>query len=219
MTMDLRTLLDDAAGSETAVAPSVVAADLDRGRRALRRHRAKALGVRGGLVAGLALGAVAVASGQGLGRAPHPAPVTATPGTAPPAVTLPPTALVAYTGVQPKGYTLAEIPAGYRIAADQRASLTLERVGAPASDPSSFVDKVAVEQSVDADPRGGHPVTVGGRPATVVDVGGVSSLYLEQGNGSYLLVQVAEGLNWDDAQLVEFASGITVTADATLTYG
>ena len=222
---DLRTLLHDAAGPAAPVAPAVVEADLGRGHRALRRHRAKTLGIRGGLVAGLALGAVAVASGTGLLTAPSPSAsptrpaVTAPTATTAPTVTLAPTALVAYTGAQPKGYTLAKIPVGYQVASNQQAYLTLERADARGLDPALFDDKVAVEQSVDADPTGGDVVTVSGKPATIVRSRGVSSLYLKQDNGSYLMVQAARGLNWDNAQLIEFASGVTVTQDATLTYG
>ena len=221
---DLRRLLHDAAGPAAPVAPTVVEADLGRGHRALRRHRRKTLGVRGGLVAGIALGAVAVASGTGLltGTSPSASPtrpaVTAPTATTP-TVTLAPTALVAYTGAQPEGYTLAKIPVGYTVASNQSAYMTLERADASGSDPALFDDKVAVEQSVDADPTGGDPVTVSGKPATIVQGRGVSSLYLEQDNGSYLMVQAAKGLNWDDAQLIEFASGVTVTENATLTYG
>lgn len=220
---DLRALLDEAAGPAAPVAPAVVDADLARAHRALRRHRAK---TRGGIiVAGLALVAVAVASSTGLvtnhGHSPSAArPAVAAPSaTTTPTVALAPTALVAYTGTQPKGYTLAKIPTGYTIASNQQAYLTLEHEDAKRSDPALFEDKVAVEQSVDADPTGGDAVTVGGRPATITKDRGVSSLYLKQDNGSYLMVQVAKGLNWDNAQLIEFASGITVTEDATLTYG
>lgn len=219
---DLRTLLDDAAGPAAPVAPTVVEADLARGHRALRRHRAKTLGVRGGLVAALALGAVAVTGGTGLLTDPSPSADPTRPAptaTTVPTVTLAPTALVAYTGAQPEGYTLAKIPLGFRVASNQQAYLTLERADATGSDPALFDDKVAVEQSVDADPTGGDAVTVDGKPATIVHGNDASSLYLEQDNGSYLMVQAAKGLNWGNAQLIEFASGVTVTEDATLTYG
>jgi len=221
---DLRMLLDEAAGPAAPVSPTVVEADLARGHRALRRHRARTLGACGGLVASLALGAVAVAS-TGLLTDPSPSAISARPAVlapttpAPSSVGLAPTALVAYIGAQPPGYTLATIPAGYRIAGSERFYLTLEREDARGSDPALYDDKIAVFQSVDADPQGGEAVTVAGQPATIIKHAGLSFLYLRQDNGSYLEVQVAAGLNWDNAQLIEFASGITVTEDAELTYG
>jgi len=222
---DLRTLLDEAAGPAAPVSPTVVEADLSRGHRALRRHRARTLGACGGLVASLALGAVAVASSTGLLTDPSPSASSARPAVVAPTTPAPltvaqaPTALVAYIGAQPPGYTLATIPAGYRIAGSERFYLTLEREDARGSDPALYDDKIAVFQSVDADPQGGEAVTVRGQPATIIKHAGLSFLYLRQDNGSYLEVQVAAGLNWDNAQLIEFASGITVTQDAELTYG
>ncbi len=162
--MDLHRQLDTLAGPEVTPTMDQVGADLDRGRRALRRRRAVQK------IAGSAFAVAALAAGVAI--AGNEAPATDTPGaaTSPGSVSAPVTRLVAYTGTQPKGYTIDKVPDGWEIQADDRHALILAPKDALDKDPQSFVGKIGVMlQSKDqSGPPAGKQVMVGDVPGVLV---------------------------------------------------
>jgi hypothetical protein len=209
---DLRTLLADAAGPVVPTAPGTVDDDLDRGRRALRRHRLRTRATRGVLAAAV-VAAVAVGGSTVLGS---PAPPAASPAAG--------LELAAYTGDQPAGFDLATAPAGWVVRTSDPGSFVLAPPDAPPpSGPAgavSYVDAVAVSLSADVAPDfAASTLTVGDRPAVwqVAD-DGTRTVYVERDDAA-LTVQVWAGLPLTDEQVVELAAGITVTPDAVPSFG
>jgi hypothetical protein len=80
-----------------------------------------------------------------------------------------PIALVAYTGQQPAGYQVAEMPAGWVVQGGNAYALTIAPRSDTNSDPSVFVGKIVVMlQSTDAPclrPRGWWSRSAGGPAA------------------------------------------------------
>jgi hypothetical protein len=115
-------------------------ADLDRGRRALRKRRTVQS------IAGSAFAVAALAAGiavVGTGNTPATTAPIAAPsqGQAPGSIA---TRLVAYKGSQPKGYTIDKVPDGWEIQADTTNVLNLAPKDALDKDPNSFVGKIAI---------------------------------------------------------------------------
>ena len=162
--MNLRQQLDTIAGPELVTTPDEAHADLDRGRRALSRRRTvRKLAGCGFAVAALAVG-VAVANGGA------PAATTPTVASGPGPVSAGVTRLVAYTGGQPKGFTIDQVPDGWEIQAANVYNLVLAPKDALDQDPASMVGKIGVQlQSKDqTGPGKGKKVTVGGVPGVLV---------------------------------------------------
>lgn len=134
MNADLRHHLDALAGPQIEPTPVVVAADLARGRQALHRRRiAQTLGGSTFAVAAL-IAAVSFGTGQdGAGVHSQAAADRS-------ASTMQAARLVAYTGAQPKGFTLDKVPDGWSIQKDDTVDLLLapNKAGdsAPTVDPS-----------------------------------------------------------------------------------
>ena len=138
--MDLHRHFDTLAGPEVTPTMNDINADLDRGRRALRKRRTVQK------LAGSAFAVAAVAAGVVIAN--HNVPAAPTPVTAQtqtqgktPAVA---TRLVAYTGSQPKGYTIDKVPDGWEIQADNEHTLILAPKDALDKDPQSFVGKIGI---------------------------------------------------------------------------
>jgi hypothetical protein len=173
--IDLRTHLEEIAGPVSPPTAEQADADVARGRRALRRRRAgqtiagSAFGVAA-LVAAFTVAAAGTDAGPRGPVADHPATVTAA-------------RLVAYRGVQPKGFTVDKVPDGWFVQADENYSLLLapERARhggpdvnpskAPLYDPTSYVGKITIMlegKGQHGPSRTGTPVKVGDRNGTLL---------------------------------------------------
>ena len=195
-------------------AEGTVAADLVRGHAALARRR-RTTGALAGVGLTLALGA-------GLGgviAVQHDdsgSPVTVAPdGT--------PTKggrimLVDYDGTQPQGFEVAKVPDGFTAQGSSAFSFTVAPVG-DTSSPDDFQGKLVVMlESKDAAPNKaeGQQVSVDGAPGWIrTDPDGLATtLEYFDADGHDVVVQMWRTVGLTDEQLVEFAAGITVTAQA-----
>jgi hypothetical protein len=209
--MELHDRLDRLAGPAVEATTSQADADLARGRRALRRRRT----VKGAASGVFAVAAAAAALAYGTASPPassvHPA--------AAPRPAVVSTALVAYKGEQPKGYTIDKVPSGSEIQGADPSVLTIAPVDAEDKDPHSFVGKIAIMlQSVDE--KGtptGTAVKVAGKTGVLITPEGQSAgrtLYVKQPTGVNLIVQIWDARGWSNDAIVEFAAGIHVLPDA-----
>jgi hypothetical protein len=137
--------------------------------------------------------------------------------------------LVAYTGAQPPGYVVKEIPAGWVIQGTNAYALTI----APASDadqnPDSYLGKLVVMQgefsTADAAADGWVATTAAGRTAYYNhgqpsgDGTVTAGFVIEQAPGRWLTVQAPASLAWTEAQFKEFALGVTILATAKPSQG
>ena len=143
--IDLHNHLGELTGPPGSATAAQADADLARGRKALRRRRASRA------IAGSAFGVAALVAAF----------TVATSGTnAPPAADRPAVVsaakLVAYKGVQPKGFTVDKVPDGWFIQSDENYSLVLAPDKAkkpgpdvnpstqPLFDKHSYVDKITI---------------------------------------------------------------------------
>ncbi|MFI1987950.1 hypothetical protein [Actinoplanes sp. NPDC020271] len=229
---NLRDHLADLAGSPGE--PTIVQADADlaRGRSALRRRRLfqGATGSAFAVAAVAAAFAFTTASGPSNGSAPVVAGGTrpaATAGTA----TTSSFSLVAYTGEQPAGFSIDQVPVGWEVQGISESALTLAPKGAKPrnsaeplgnvadDDPDSFVGKVVVMlQSVDEQGTpSGEKLKVGDLTGTLVKKLGSTdgrTLYLPQPSGINVQIQVWDGVGWSPADIAGFAAGIHVNPNA-----
>jgi hypothetical protein len=217
---DIRSLLHEASPAHSAPSATAVEADLARGHSALRRRRAGRLSAGTGLVAAAAVGTFVLIGPHDSPGAPSTGPSTSTTQRATPVE------LVAYTGEQPVGFTLDEVPAGWSVADSTTTALTLAPKGAALDEPSdgtSFVGKIAITTQDEGAPAGVElaEVTVGSRPAVVMGDGtdGTRTLFVQDPSGRYVSIQVWKGLGWDDARIAEFASSVHLTDDAQSSVG
>jgi hypothetical protein len=194
--------------------PDIAAADVARGHRALSRRRYRRF-------AGVA-GALAVVAGL--------ASVIGQPGkSTPPAAagtTFPQTSairLTAYTGVQPAGFRVATVPAGWQVASSDAYSFVVAPSGAPAGTPGSYVGRIVVMLQGQSQLPQNEPVTtvtVNGRQGQLgFPEGGTAKTRYEwliypDGKGHKVLIQLPVSVGLTTAQLVSFADGITVTSAA-----
>jgi hypothetical protein len=162
--MNLRQELDTIAGAEVVTTTEDASADLDRARRALSKRRTVQK------LTGSAFAVAALAVGVAIANGGAPAATTPTVANGPGSVSTGVTRLVAYTGSQPKAYTIDKVPDGWEIQADNVYNLVLAPKDALDKDPSSMVGKIGVQlQSKDEPgPRKGKKVTVGGLPGVLV---------------------------------------------------
>jgi hypothetical protein len=185
-------------GADLPPSDSVVRRDLARGRAALRRRR-----VRRGIAGVGATGAIAATALI----------VTTTGGpssTAPGGLDL-----VVYTGTQLPGFTVEKVPEGFALQGANAYSLDV----APATDRTSLNDfrgKLVVmlqSKDVTGTPTG-KAVTINGRPGTISTFDPTAKqLYYSDGTHD-IVIQSATKLGLTDAELVEFAKGVTVTTEA-----
>ncbi|MFI5426852.1 hypothetical protein [Aeromicrobium sp. UC242_57] len=221
---DIRTLLHEAAdAAETTTTVMDVDADLVRARRALRRRRTSRLSAGSGLVAAAALGTFVVVGTSGSPTVPAPSVASAPQG----GVTE--VALVAYTGAQPEGFVLDKVPAGWEVRASTAGALILAPVGSAdqgtTEGSTSLEGTIAVMTQSDTGVPSGvqlDDVRVGNRPGVIAHMKGTGdtrTLFVEQPSGAYLVVQVWDGLGWDNARIAEFGASVHVTKDAVESFG
>jgi hypothetical protein len=185
------------------------AQDLRRGHDMLRRRRAKRAGAA---LTGAAVVAIALIPVFARSAAPvspiavqHHAPHHAGSGVR----------LVAYTGAQPPGYTVKEIPAGWVIQGSNPYVLVI----APANDPDkewdSFLGKIEISSQQGAT-AGGQLVKVAGQPGYYQANSGDNTqmLVFRNPNGIWLETQAPAVLHWSMDQLIRFDAGITVLPGA-----
>jgi len=226
---EIEQVLDQAARSvETTPESDLVDADVRRGQSALlRRRRRRAVWTSAGsTLAAAAIVATAIVVGgsdrSGSGEAPAARPDTSRPDTAagPGPQTEPGVRLVAYTGEQPNGFIVDQVPDGWYIQDPEHPqfSLTIAPNG-DTSHPDGFDGKLVVfllSSSVPQQlPENGDPVTVDGQPGAVTHADAADLLTYADADGRYVQVQAwRSALHWSNEQLVEFAEGVEVTSDA-----
>ncbi|RSM65036.1 hypothetical protein DMB66_17890 [Actinoplanes sp. ATCC 53533] len=162
--MDLHRQFDTLAGPEVPTTREDVNSDLERGRRALRKRRTLQK------IAGAAFAVAALTAGVTVATTNAPATTTPNAGKNPGTVSVPATQLVAYTGSQPKGYTIDKVPDGWEIQADTPGTLLLAPKDALDQNPASFVGKITIMlQSKDQlDAPKGKQVKVGDTEGVLV---------------------------------------------------
>ena len=225
---DVRSLLSEAVPQDlrTPHPWPDTAPDLARGRALLVRRRRRT--VAGGTAGAAAAGAgalVVTGSTSTVGHSPAKTPTTAG------------VALVAYSGAQPKGYTLKTIPKGWEVASADNTALVLHRIGTPKG--GTFEHKILVEGDLNPFPKTGDQA---------VRVNGAKGWYFAHRDANHsvtlifqpnqrrpvdtspgkadpdhprltetplnVLVQLPNELNWNVTTMVRFASGITVANGA-----
>ncbi|WP_408898310.1 hypothetical protein ACJ5H2_04175 [Nocardioides sp. R1-1] len=204
-------------GATPSAADETVRRDLARGRSASRR-RALRVGTAGLTFAAVAAVGVTIAvSAERTGTDPH----IAGPGAdapsaeAPSAETPDGVQLVAYTGAQEPGFVVAKVPAGFVLEGATAYNLNIAR----ADDRSGldvFEDKLVVmleSSSVTGEPQGA-PVAVGEHDGWLRTAEGGTQILTYDDGEHRVVVQAWKSLGLTDAQVVEFAEGVTVTAQA-----
>jgi len=227
---DVRDLLRETARSaEAEPSNETVEADVRRGRTALARRRRVRIGWSlAGLAAVLVAGSAIVAGNLG-----HTPPATRT-ATSPPAAnrtSASPAAgkhattpahgtsvrLVAYHGDQLEGFVVDQVPQGWYLQGSNTFRLTIAPEGDTTS-PDGFEGKLVVMLQSSSIPKKlppGTPVEVNGHPGVISQGPPADTLTYEDGAGHFVQVQAwTSALGWTDEQLVSFAEGVHVTADA-----
>lgn len=211
-----------------SVSEEVVQQDIARGRAAtVRAHRKQAWVTAG--VGGFAL-AVIVAGGAFL-PALH---ATTTPqaGSADVSVDHQVTAepamqLVSYTGIQPAGYHLSKIPAGFTVETSDEHNLILAPAGAAASvlDDDGMVTltgKIVIsKQGSFTYTINKREVTINGKAALIAQSDGEDAATEVQfvSDGHIVNIQIWNTINLTDQQIIDFAQHITVTGNPTTSGG
>jgi len=203
---DLLTRLSALGTSPAPVDETTVAADVRRGRRALRRRRAARIAAGGVFALAIAgTGTVLTLQSDHGDSQPAGAPLR----------------LVDYTGAQPAGFTVATVPSGFVVQGVNSGSLDITRPD-DTSSLDSFVGKIVVMlQSKDAHFRQvGTRVSVHGHPGYIhQERGGATMLEYVDGRGNDVVVQAWDDLKLTDQQLVQLAEGVTVTSAAQAPVG
>lgn len=125
-------------------------------------------------------------------------------------------ALVAFTGDQVPGYTVAEVPAGWVIQGGTPFALVIAAKGDPDTSVDSFTGKLVVMlQSRDASPpTSGQSDPVNGHPGFLDVQGDTTILTFQRADSRWVVIQAPTSLGWDAAQLAQFASGVQVLGNA-----
>lgn len=221
---DLHTRLDEIAVPTVAPSTSTVDADLARGRRALRLRRTVQIAGGSSLaVAAVLVAALAIPHASAARNSAKVAGGGTTIGTNGASGTHRATRLVAYTGQQPNGYTLDQMPEGWVVQGSNEYHFTLAPENAADKNPDSFAGKIVIDLS-DAIPNDvvKKDILVGDQPgvlATMAGPTGGRSLFVQQPSGAYLTIQVWDGLGWSDGEIVQFALGVHVHDDAVVAHG
>ncbi|MDI6104566.1 hypothetical protein QLQ12_38850 [Actinoplanes sp. NEAU-A12] len=217
--MNLHDGLARIAGPAAEPTPAQVAADMARGQKALRRRRLLQAGSGSAFAIAALAAAVAFATNGGAvpaGTAPLAQTTTAATASA---AAAPGVKLVAYTGEQPKGYTVDKVPDGWEIQGVDEYVLTLAPKDAKDKNINSFEGKVVVMlQSVDdKNTPKGEKVDVAGNPGVLTKAEGQTTgwwLFVDQPSGPRMHVQVWDDLGWSKSDVVEFAKGVHVNKNA-----
>ena len=196
---------------EQAVDP---AADVARGRRLLFRRRLAGVG---GVAAAAAVGVLVPVMLHGAGHpAAHQPPTRPSVSVTPVSKSRGSIALVAFTGQQPPGYQVAEVPSGWVVQGGDQFALVI----APQGDPDTFINSyqgklVVMLQSQDASaPTSGQSDPVNGHPGYLDVQGDTQILTFQRADGRWVVIQAPTSLGWDAAQLSQFASGVQVLGNA-----
>jgi len=211
---DLETRLRELRVPTVPASDEVVHADLVRARRALQRRRLARRGSGAVAVAAAAVLAAAVVSGPSGRTDPQPGIADHAPSSSAGV------RLVDYTGLQRPGFTVAKVPAGFVLQGATPYALDVAR----ADDHSGlniFKDKLVVMlQSKDVTfRRTGRPVSVHGTTGYLrTEQGGATALEYFDGTHD-VVIQAWTDLGLTDAQLVEFANGVTVSHNARASVG
>jgi hypothetical protein len=203
---------------------STVAADLSRGRAALRRNRI----YLGGAVtaAALALAGTAGYLGASSAAAPHHRHVAAQTqqhGTAAP--TRSKIKLVDFTGQQPPGFKITSVPRGFGL--QKQASSGFSFILAPPGadkNPGSFSGKLVVTAEAASElgkwqSFGDHSVRVNSSRGRLGDDGTATQLWFDAGHGVVVDVQAWDSIGLTHQQLNDFADGVTTTPSLQLSHG
>lgn len=122
--------------------------------------------------------------------------------------------LVAYTGKQLPGFTVAKVPAGYVVEGGNAAVLDIARPGDHTpidAFPSKIV--VSLESSRMIGRSGDTPVKVDGKPGVLRHL--PDATVLDYTDGVHrIVVQAWSDIGLTDSQLIEFAAGVTVNPTA-----
>jgi hypothetical protein len=221
---DIRDVLERTAPSADAPpSDETVDADVHRGRAALARRRTTRFSIAGVVAVAVVAGTVVVANNQGHSS------VTITPRAGqhqhqthqqrhqPGSVNGAPVRLVAYEGDQPEGFTVGQVPEGWFIEGSSPYSLTIAPEGDTGS-PDAFVGKLVVMLQSKSMPQhlpDGDPVQVGGNPGVISNGPPADLLTYQDDAGHFVQVQAwTSALHWTDDQLISFADGVQVTANA-----
>jgi hypothetical protein len=185
------------------------AGDLARGQRLLRRrarHRVLAASAAAAVAVAIVV-PIALRGAPGQGTAAAPVQVK----------------LVAYTGAQPPGYVVKEIPAGWVIQGSNSYNLVIAPARDPDKSPDSFLGKLLVTQeefdAAGAASNGWAAITAGGHAAyyndgTSAGMAQTAGLAIRQASGQWLLVQAPTSLGWSQRAITQFALGVTILAAA-----
>jgi hypothetical protein len=208
----LELALDDRAAADQRVD---AAEDVARGRSLLRRRR---LIGAGGVAAAAAIGVlVPVLLGSAGGTPsvvpPRPSHLATTPSAATGNHSI---RLVAFTGDQVPGYTVAEVPEGWVIQGGTPFALVIGAKGDPDTNVDSFTGKLVVMlQSRDASPpTSGQSDPVNGHPGFLDVQGDTQILTFQRADSRWVVIQAPTSLGWDASQLAQFASGVQVLGNA-----
>ncbi|WP_320069488.1 hypothetical protein [Micromonospora sp. RTGN7] len=217
MNTDLHDRFTDIAGPAPAPSAATLTADLERGHSALRRHRLAQVGGAGLLAAVLA--AVLVVPGVRTGGVSTniAGPPAATGTAADEMTSRSPARLVAYTGAQPHGFTVDEVPEGWEVQGSDESAFMLAPKGIADQDPASFVGKIGITLEKRVPDVTTKKVTVNDKPALLATMAGndrPGTVFIAQPSGAYLVIQVWKTLNWGEQELVRFAGGVHVGKDA-----
>lgn len=125
--------------------------------------------------------------------------------------------LVAYTGEQPTGFTVDEVPEGWEVQGSDESAFMLAPKGIADQDPQSFVGKIGIVLQRRLPDVTTKKVTVNGQPALLATMAGNArpgTVFIKQPTGAYLAIQVWQTLNWGEKEIVRFAEGVHVGKDA-----
>jgi hypothetical protein len=131
-----------------------------------------------------------------------------TPEVAPPAPRL-----VPYAGPQPEGFSLTYVPAGYGVQNANGSTLVLAAAG-DATVWEDFSNKVVISLASPefAAASSGTAITVHGLPASLSDPGEARILRYTDG-GKAVVVQAWNSIGLTELDLIQFAEGLSVSAD------
>lgn len=196
--------------SSESVPDETVRRDVLRGRGALMRHRVRRGVAALSIAAVAAVGTAFIVSNPSTDKSPQVAQPSQPGGSD--------IGLVAYTGAQQPGFVVAKVPAGFVLQGATAYSLDVAKAD-DTSDLSVFVDKLVVMlESKDAGEPTGDPVKFGGHDGWLRHSEGNQTLTYDDGK-QLVVVQAWGSLGLTDAQVIEFAEGVTVTAQAQAAAG
>ena len=193
--------------SPTASTADDAAADLRRGHRALSRRRIKRAALGGAaltLAVGGAFSGIALTTGN---------------DGAPTVQAADNVRLVDYDGTQMPGFTVAKVPEGFVLQGSDQYVLAVAR---PDDDTTvgDFRDKIVVTlETTTSGTQDPANTTVGGQPATLVTTPDGATMLKYAYRDFTVVIQMWSTIHLTDEQLVEFAEGVEVTADAKPSVG